>query len=335
MKSKRRTIVVFTVLIILVGVLFWIDFNSGYTPLSLRDIGDLISGDAKKALRLSIIEFRLPRIITAFLIGIALSVSGCALQGVTRNDLADPGVLGINAGAGLMVALYISVFSKTLGQTSFMIPLLAFVGAFLAIFVVYMLTNRKLSGPNPARLILTGVAVSGALTSATLLILLRMKQEEYGFISGWLAGNIWGASWDNIKIMIPCIAVFLFIIWYKASTLNVMALGSQAATGLGVSLQKENRVILVAAVGLASCCVAVGGSISFVGLVCPHIVRRLIGSKHQLVIPGSILAGIIIMMLADIIGRSLIDGREIPVGAVATMIGTPYFLYLLVRKRKR
>jgi iron complex transport system permease protein len=322
------------ILVLLLITLLVLDLNAGYVPLSFEDMGALLNGTASPALELSIVTFRLPRIIMALLVGVGLSVSGCVLQGVTRNELADPGVLGINAGAGLMVALFISVFSARLENATLGIPLAAFVGAGLVFGLVYLLSRNADGGLPSARLVLTGVALAAAVNAVTIMVLLRMRQDEYGFIASWLAGNIWGSTWENVAIVAPWLAVLLLVVLFKSRTLDVLGLGSQTATGLGVALNRENLILLAAAVGLASACVAVGGGISFVGLICPHLVRRLVGLRHRVLIPATMLTGGALMLLSDLIGRTAIMPDEIPIGVVATIIGTPYFLYLLVNKRR-
>lgn len=334
-KRKLRQPFVLGGLVLLVAVLFFLDLNAGYTAVSLSDMWDLITGNASPALRLAIVNFRLPRVLMSLLVGLALSVSGCVLQGVTRNELADPGVLGINAGAGLMAALFITVFSQSLQNTSAGLFAAAFLGGAATAVGVYLLANQKITGPPPARLVLTGVAVATAVNALTIMLLLRMRQEEYGFIAGWLAGNIWGSNWANIKIVAPLIVILLLVLLFRANTLNVLALGPQTATGLGASVRRDSLVLLSAAVALSSLCVAVGGGISFVGLICPHLVRRLVGSRHQILLPATALVGAALLLLSDLIGRTLIAPDEIPIGVVATIIGTPYFLYLLVNKRRR
>lgn len=333
-KGRRRSALAISLLGVAVLVLFWIDLNSGYTPMSLRDFGTLLTGTASPGLQLSIVEFRLPRILMAMLVGAGLSASGCILQGVTRNELADPGVLGINAGAGLMVALMISLFSSTLQNISLGVPLMAFVGAVVTIIVVYVLSYEAPNGPSPARLVLTGIAIASAINAVTIMLLLRMRQDEYGFIASWLAGNIWGANWANLRLVGPWMAAFLCLSIARVNTLNILSLGPGMATGLGASLRRDSLLFLMLAAGMSGACVAVGGGISFVGLICPHMVRKLVGSRHQVLLPATVLAGTALMLLSDIIGRTIIAPSEIPIGVVATVIGTPYFLYLLVNRRR-
>lgn len=331
---KRRQPFLIAGLSALVLLLFWLDLNSGYRAMGLGDVLRLLTGQGSSALRLTIVEFRLPRILMALLVGVGLAVSGCLLQGVTRNELADPGVLGINAGAGLMVALLIVLLGQGLQGASLGIPAAAFLGALVTGGCIYALANERNGGPPPARLVLTGIAVASALSAVTIMLLLRMRQDEYGFIAGWLAGNIWGANWENLRLVTPWMAGLFLLALYRANTLNILGLGPQNATGLGVALRRDSLILLGAAVGLSSACVAVGGGISFVGLVCPHIARKLVGSRHQALLPVTALIGAALLLLSDMISRTLIAPHEIPIGVVATVIGTPYFLYLLVNKRR-
>lgn len=331
-KNKRTAALVLPVMLAVVAVVFWIDINAGYTPVTVRDFIGLLRGTAAPALKLAIVEFRLPRVLMSMLVGIGLALSGCVLQGVSRNELADPGVLGINAGAGLMVALCISVWGKSLTGAPLGLPVAAFLGAAGAGAAVYILSYVKNEGIVPNRLVLTGIAMATALNAATIILLLRMRQDEYGFIAGWLSGNIWGAGWENLRIVVPVIVILAIVVFYKAKTLDVMALGPEAATGLGMAVQRQSLLLLTAAVGLCSVCVAVGGGIAFIGLVCPHLSRQLLGSGHRRLVPATALAGAILMLTADAIGRTIIRPDEVSIGIVATIIGTPYFLYLLVKR---
>lgn len=326
----KKTIIIITMALLL--TVFWLDINAGYKTVTLMDFVTLIRGRASASLQLTIVEFRLPRVMMSMLVGIGLAVAGCVMQGVTRNDLADPGILGINAGAGLMAALIIAILGSNLQAASIGVSAAAFTGGIMTGMVVYLLSYIKGQGISPNRLVLTGIAIATALNAATIILLLRMRQAEYGFIAGWLAGNIWGANWANIQIAAPVIMVLLAFVFYKSRTLNVMTLGYQAATGLGVRVNRESLILLTAAVGLSSTCVAVGGGVAFIGLICPHLSRRLVGSGHRWLIPMSALTGAVLMLIADTIGRTIIAPEEVSVGVVATIIGTPYFLYLLVKK---
>lgn len=331
--AKRRITLIFIVLIILLAVGLIIDINAGYTAIKFSDFIAVFNGTASKSLTFTLVELRLPRVITALLVGIGLSTSGCLLQSVSRNDLADPEVLGINAGAGFAVAVYVSFFTGSLQNAGIAMPIVAFTGAAVTTAVVYGLAYVKNEGISPNRLVLTGIAVSSAIVSATIVLLLKMRHNEYGFVEGWLSGNIWGASWKNIGMMIPWLAVLLGLALYKSKTLNILTLGSQVAAGLGVSIQKESLILLSIGVGLSSICAAVGGRIVFAGLICPHLARRLVGPKHQILLPASALCGAVLLVISDFISRTILSPNEVSIGIVVAVIGSPYFLYLLAKNR--
>ena len=186
-------------------------------------------------------------------------------------------------------------------------------------------------GLSPKRLLLVGIAMSTALSSVTTMLMLRMSDREYAFVQNWLAGNIWGASWPNVRLLSAGLLALVLFVFYKSRTLNVLALGRQTATGLGADVPRQSAVLLGAAVAMSSLCCAVGGGLSFVGLVCPHLARRLVGPDYRVLLPAAVLSGAVLMTFSDILSRTLLSPNEIPVGIVAAVIGAPYFLYLLIQ----
>lgn len=327
---RMRTVVLFAVLVALALVGFWLDINAGYTPYTLDDLVSVLTGTADSGLIFTLVQLRLPRVLCSLLVGIGLALSGCVLQGVSRNDMAEPGILGLNAGAGLLIALFILLVPVSGISLTLVLPVLAFVGS-----VVVAVLDWKFSVvrgvASPRRLLLVGVAMSTGLASVTSMIMLRLPDSDYAFVQNWLAGNIWGANWENVVMLAVVLAVLVFAILYKSRTLNVMALGPLLATGVGVNVKRQTSVLLALAVGASSVCCAVGGGLSFVGLVCPHMARRLVGSDFRLLIPATVLVGAVLMLFADVISRTLLLPVEIPVGIVVAIIGAPYFLYLLAK----
>ena len=195
--------------------------------------------------------------------------------------------------------------------------------------MIYLLAWKK--GLNPVRLVLVGIGVNAAFGAAILMLQLKMDPNDFMQATVWLSGNIWNANWSFVWATLPWIAVLLPFILYKARYLNVLNLGDQIAAGLGTAVEKERRTLLLAAAALSGACVAAGGNITFLGLVAPHIARRLVGPKHQLLIPASALTGALLFLLADLIGRNLLAPSEIPVGLVISVLGAPYFIYLLMK----
>ncbi len=288
-------------------------------------------GQGTNRQELILFDFRLPRMVIALLVGMGLAVSGAVLQGIVRNPLADPGIIGINAGAGLAVMLFISFFSTTTAAPVFMMPILAFVGAGGAAIAIYILSYKRNEGISPIRLILTGVAIAAGTSALTIVLTLKLDPERYQFLATWLAGSIWGSNWTFVLAILPWLVILIPFVYSKSSVLNVLNLGDETAIGLGANLEKERRVLLAAAVGMAAASVSISGGIGFVGLIAPHLTRRLVGNKHEYVIPISAMVGALLLLVADTIGRWIMQPSEIPAGIVVAVIGSPYFLYLLAK----
>lgn len=211
--KRMRVGVVYAVLIVLLAVAVWVDINAGYRHISLETLGQIVLGKGEAGARYTLLHLRLPRVLTSLLVGVGLAVAGCILQGVSRNEMAEPGLLGINAGAGLFVAAFIVFFAKSSVSTSFLLPLLAFAGSVCAALIDYRLalTARGLS---PRRLLLIGIAMSTAISSLTTVLMLRMSDSEYAFVQNWLSGNIWGATWPNVLMLLvglSLLSAFLFL----------------------------------------------------------------------------------------------------------------------------
>ncbi|HDR8171185.1 TPA: iron ABC transporter permease [Bacillus thuringiensis] len=330
---KKREVTVLSVFAVLIVVTFVISMNTGHIRLAPMELIQTLFGNGTAQQDLILFEFRLPRIVVSVLVGASLAVSGCIMQGFSRNALADPGILGINAGAGLIVILYVAMFQTETISSVMLLPVLAWVGAGITAAVIYALSYKRGEGLSPTRLLLTGIAVAALISAATIVLTIRLSPEKYQFVATWMAGSIWASNWKFVISILPFIMLLLPFVIYKARVLNVLNLGDQVALGLGVSVEKERRLLLAAAVGLAGSAVSVSGGIGFVGLIAPHLMRRLVGPKHQYLIPGAALAGALLVLMADTLGRWIIQPSEIPAGIVVAVIGAPYFLYLLARSR--
>ena len=280
-KDRKRKIITLSVLAALIVLVFLISMNTGVIRLSPLEVIKTLFGSGTDKQELVLFEFRLPRIVISLLIGAGLAISGCVMQGISRNELADPGILGINAGAGLMVMLFISFFPSTSEAPVYLLPVLALIGASLSAALICVLAYKKNQGFKPTGLLLTGIALSAGISAAMIVLTLRLSPEKYQFVATWLAGSIWGSSWKFVLALLPWILVLLPFVMYKAQVMNVLNLGESMATGLGASVTREQLKLLAAAVGLAASCVAVSGGIGFVGLIAPHLSRRLVGAKHQ------------------------------------------------------
>lgn len=305
----------------------------GTVELSYSDIWQILIGKGDQRLRMVFIDFRLPRTMIAVMIGAALAVSGAIMQGVSRNSLADPGLLGINAGAGLMVMLYVFFFGISASSSIFLLPLLALIGASAAALLIFILAYKKQEGLSPIRLVLSGIGVAAGISAAITILTIQFNPQQYQFIATWLAGSIWGTSWMFVLALLPWLVVLLPYVYSRSNVLNILMLSEDTASGLGARITLEQLKMLAVAVGLAAAAVSVSGSIGFVGLIAPHIARICVGARHQRLLPISALFGALLVTIADILGRSLMNGNEIPVGVVIAVIGAPYFIFLLLRAK--
>lgn len=320
--------------ILLTVIVFFISINAGYIKIPLGDVIHTLIGNGTPQTELTIFEFRLPRIIMALLVGMGIAVSGAILQGISQNPLADPGILGINSGAGFAVVLYMFLFQGTAfyaGWASvFIMPFSALVGAFLAAFLIYVISwkNGKVT---PVRLLLVGIGINAAFGAG--LIILQMKMEPNDFMKTiiWLSGTIWGTNWTFVWALLPWLLILIPVTFYKSKVLDVMGLGDPIAIGVGLHIEKERRILLVISVALAGACVSVGGGITFLGLIAPHIARRLVGPRHAKLLPLTALLGALLLLSADTIGRVIMAPTELPVGIIVSILGAPYFIYLLVK----
>jgi iron complex transport system permease protein len=334
-EKQHKFIITISVLSTLIIILFIVSLNMGVVRIAPLDVFKTLIGMGSTRDQLVLVDFRLPRMILALLIGAGLAVSGAILQGVSKNDLADPGILGINAGAGFTVILFIYFFQGSMNSIStlgiFLMPLFALVGAMIAAFLIYVLAWKK--GIDPVRLILVGIGVNSGFGAAIVIFQLKMNPQDFMQAAVWLSGDIWGANWTFVSILAPLILLLLPIAFYKAHSLNILNLGDQVATGLGIKVEKERRLLLLVAVALAGFSVAAGGGIVFLGLVAPHIAKSIIGPKHQLLLPVTALLGSFLLLLADLVGKNLLAPTQIPVGLVVAIFSAPYFIFLLMKAK--
>lgn len=333
---RRRAVqawVVMAVFALLIIGVFIISMNTGHIRLSPSDVFRTLVGLGTDKQELILFEFRLPRIVISVLIGMGMAVAGCIFQGISRNPLSDPGILGINAGAGLAVTLFISFYPDKASAPVFLMPLLALLGASLTAALMYVLSYKKHYGLQPIRMVLVGIALATGINAAMIVLQLSLRPENFQMLQIWLVGSIWGTSWKFVLALLPWILILIPYSFINARTLNVLNLGDQTAAGLGTPIERSRLGLLAAAVGLTGASVAVGGGISFVGLIAPQLARRLVGPKHEYLLPASALAGGLLVIIGDTIGRSILQTTEIPTGIVVAIVGAPYFLYLLSRSK--
>ncbi len=270
-------------------------------------------------------QYRLPRILLAITVGAALALSGVLVQGIVRNPLASPDVLGVNHAASLASVSALILFPSLPVQW---LPLLAFCGGIAALILL-----RAIAGPSsPLRLALVGVALSATWTSITDYLMLSRPQDINNALL-WLTGSLWGRDWQFVATALPVLMILIPLSLRFCRDLDLLALGDDSASTLGVSLLHVQSWGLMLAVALAATGVTVCGPIGFISLVVPHLVRRLVGGRHRWLIPASMLMGAQVLLLADLLARSIAPPMELPAGVLTAIIGAPYFFWLLVRTR--
>jgi iron complex transport system permease protein len=301
-----------------------ISLSQGAVHLTWQELWQAILHQGDPIKQTIIWDLRLPRIIAAVIVGSALGMSGALLQGMLRNSLADPFILGISAGAGLVVIVMVvlQIFQA-------FIPLAAWVGAIVTSAIVIFL-GRTGSGISVERLILGGVSISSLFGSVQSTLLLFAEDGQIQVALSWLIGSLNGRGWKEIIAAGPYVALALIAGCLLARSVNVLALGDDLAVGLGVGLMRSRLLIGGVATLLAAGAVSVGGLIGFVGLVVPHGVRLLVGTDHRLVLPMSALAGAWLLAGADLLSR--LGTVELPVGSVTALLGSPLFIWLLYRR---
>ncbi|WP_313802861.1 iron ABC transporter permease [Cytobacillus sp.] len=328
---KKQRILLF-ILIVLIFLTIFIGMGLGYSSISYNRLFPILFGQGTFKEEFILFSIRLPRIIITLLAGMALALSGAILQGITRNDLADPGIIGINSGAGVAIAVFFLFFPIEAGSFVYLLPAVAFIGALITACVIYFFSYTKKVGLQPVRLVLIGVGFSTALSGAMIVLISSAEREKVDFIAKWLAGNIWGTDWPFISALLPWLIVLIPFTIYKANRLNLLGLNEPVAIGVGVSIEKERVVLLLTAVALAAAAVSVTGGITFIGLMAPHIAKAFVGPRNQLFIPLAILIGGWLLLFADTIGRNLVEPDGISAGIMVALIGAPYFMYLLLKK---
>jgi len=327
--KKHRLILTMLVFLILITV--FIGMGLGYSSLSYNRIFPTLFGQGTFKEEFVLFSVRIPRIIITLLAGMALALSGAIFQGITRNDLAEPGILGINAGAGVAISIFFLFFPIDSGTFIYLLPIVAFIGALLTALLIYILSYNRVEGITPIKLVLVGVGCSMALSGIMIVLISSAEREKVDFIAKWLSGNIWGTDWPFILAILPWLLILIPFTLYKAIRLNILHLSEEVAIGVGLNIEKERVIMLITAVALAASAVSVTGGIAFIGLMAPHIAKALIGPRSQLFIPIAILIGGWLLLVADTIGRNIADPEGIPAGIVVAFIGAPYFLYLLLK----
>lgn len=315
-------------MIMIVGVLLFILFavlslRLGAVPTPLSQIMEEITTGKGVVLK-----YRAPRLVIAALVGINMALSGSVLQSITRNPLAAPDIIGISAGGGLVAVIMLLMFPSA---PPMMLPVAAFLGALLASILVYVLSYQK-GGLKPERLALCGVAISAGLQALITFIIVKFALDSSQALV-WLKGSLYARSMQHVEMLWPWTVVGSVIVFLSYKQINLLLLNEETVRGLGMRLNIVRFILIGTAVGLAASSVAVAGTIGFVGLVIPHAARLLVGSDSRVFLPVSALLGALLVVGADMVGRIIIPPIEIPAGIITALIGAPYFIYLIVKRK--
>ena len=305
-------------------LLFGLSIRLGTYTLSFEEIWAAFQPDDKNYFTL--MEYRLPRAVLAILLGGALAISGVLVQSVVRNPLASPDILGINNAAGL-VAVSVLMFLPNLAF--YWMPIFAFLGGVLSFVILWIVCGFNF---RPIKMAIIGVALS-ALWAAISHYLMLTNPVEINTAMLWLTGSLWGRSWSYLYVVLPWLVVLLPLPFIFCRDLDTLGLGENKASTLGVTVNKVQISVLVLAVALSTTAVAICGPIAFLGLVAPHLARRLVGGRHRTLLPAALIIGALLLQLSDILARVIDPPTELPAGILTAIIGAPYFFYLLMRTK--
>ena len=319
-----RTIGFYVVTLSLMVLLFGLSIRLGTYTLSFEEIWAAFQPDDKNYFTL--MEYRLPRAVLAILLGGALAISGVLVQSVVRNPLASPDILGINNAAGL-VAVSVLMFLPNLAF--YWMPIFAFLGGVLSFVILWFVCGFNF---RPIKMAIIGVALS-ALWAAISHYLMLTNPVEINTAMLWLTGSLWGRSWSYLNVVLPWLIVLLPLPFIFCRDLDTLGLGENKASTLGVTVNKVQISVLVLAVALSTTAVAICGPIAFLGLVAPHLARRLVGGRHRTLLPAALIIGALLLQLSDILARVIDPPTELPAGILTAIIGAPYFFYLLMRTK--
>jgi iron complex transport system permease protein len=282
---------------------------------------------------------RIPRVLLGLLVGAALGISGTAIQGIFRNPLAEPGLIGISAGASLMAVVIIVLEIGFLARLSnllgyYLLAFGAFAGAGIAALLVYQISKTD-GKSNVATMLLAGIAINALAGALTGLITFAADDQQLRNITFWMLGSLGGATWETVIAVSPFILVPVLLLPRLGKPLNAFALGETQAAQLGLKVGSVKRNVVILATMAVGAAVAVSGIIGFVGLLVPHTIRLLIGVDNKHVLPASALCGALMLTLADLLCRTLIAPVELPIGVITALLGTPLFLYILIKDKKK
>jgi iron complex transport system permease protein len=325
----KRTVLVIAALLIVCTTAFVVSTGLGEMYIQPLDVIRSVLGIGAEDQTMIIQKLRLPRILLALLIGASLASSGAILQGMIRNPMASPDILGVTGGAAVAAVVFLTYFAKTMSIR--LLPVSAMLGAAVVAVVLYALAWKK--GVTPFRLILVGVGVSTLMSAMTTMMIIFSPKNDAGQAYLWLTGSVYGTNWENVFTLLPWTIILIPLAFLLARHVNIQQLGDDVAASAGSHVERNRLVLLLLSVALAGSAVSVGGGIGFVGLLAPHMARKLVGTSFGSILPVSALLGAIIVVVADLVGRTFFLPLDIPVGVFTSAVGAPFFIYLLYTNR--
>lgn len=333
MRKRFRLIILILSFFLLASMIVYLSWGS--YKVGFLDIIKTLTGSGNKFQNATILQIRLPRMFVGIATAIALSTSGALLQTITKNELADPGIIGINAGAAVAAVLFISLsttnYHSELGALSiYILPAMAIIGASISASLIYFLSSRDRI--KPKRLLLIGLGINAGLNAFITFFTFKSGAGEYNRVLIWTSGSLWGSGWQYVKVIIPLVIIFFSLVLLNYKKLDVLNLSDEHAVSLGLNLNKERKKFLSYAVILAGSATAFSGNIGFLGLISPNIAKRLVGNYHKNFLIISAMISVVITLIADAISRNLFSPIEIPVGIVISIFGVPYFIYLMMKE---
>ncbi|USB31770.1 iron ABC transporter permease [Paenibacillus sp. YPG26] len=329
---EKRTIWICAVLLVLAIAIMIVSTGLGSMYISPMNVVKVLLGMGEPAHQVVVEKLRLPRMMIAILVGASLAVAGAVLQGVIRNPLASPDVAGITEGASLGAVLFIFLLKGTVPLH--WMPIASILGALLVTGLLYVLSWKR--GVDPLRLVLIGIGLSAAIKSLSYMFIISGPMQLAERSLTFMTGSIYGVSWDkDVLILLPWAAILLPVTWLQARNVNIQSLGDDTASSAGAQVQRQRLILIMLSVALAGAAVAIGGAIAFIGLMAPHMARKLVGSSFGSVVPVSALLGAIILLVSDLAARTLFMPKDVPAGVLTAAIGAPFFMYMLYRNRNR
>jgi iron complex transport system permease protein len=338
MKRRKTAVALLIVILLLLVVILSVGSGAVRVPplsilrLLLHGIG-FRSVDLPPQMQVNIVlHIRLPRIVAAILVGATLAMGGVAMQGLFRNPMASPDILGVSTGASL--GAVIAVAAGLFGVNVFFLPLLAIIGALVAATLIYLISSYK-GKTSLLFVVLAGLAVSSLFNGLISAILLFSQEYEVSQFIFWTMGGLEGRMWRHVLLPLPLLVPGIAVMFLFTRELNLFALGEESAHSLGMHVERTKRIILAVTAVITGLAISISGPVGFVGLLIPHLFRMLIGPDHRLLLPVSALGGAAFLLTSDLLGRTLISPFEIRVGIITAVLGSPYFLYLIIHYQRK